>query len=280
LTDVESNQLDRTSPIPLYYQLQRILRQGIEAGQWNPGDRLFSEAEMEAVFGVSRTVTRNALDVLAADGLVYRVKGKGTIVAEPKASYFGATASRSSLWRYDPATLIVSSVIESRRTVAGEVVGRALGTGPMEPVLEMTYVLDVDGTPAAIVHFFFSSSALSGLSAVGLPSIRVGGPDVVMQLADDHQYQPRTSSLIIEASSVTRYDSGVLDVFEGSPIFVLTTTDRNKADVPIGFGRSLVRGDLFCLAAMDLENRASHLGAVHLRAQDCPPERLSGPSGG
>ena len=232
MTDVESHQLDRTSPIPLYYQLQRILRQGIEAERWKPGDKLFSEAEMEEAFGVSRTVIRNALDVLAADGLVFRVKGKGTIVAKPKTSYLGTDTLRTSLWRYDPARLVVSSVIESRRAVAGEVVGRALGIGPSESVLEMNYVLQADERPAAMVHFFFSYSALSRLDPSDLPSIRSGGPDVVTQLAEGHDYRPKTSSLIIEASTAARYDSGVLEVPEGSPLFVLTITDRDDAAVP------------------------------------------------
>src|SRR5438046_1912305 len=76
--------IDRSSPVPYYYQLQEILKEEIERGRWGPGDMLPSEAEISVMFGVSRTAIRQALDVLGSDGQIYRVKGKGTIVARQK----------------------------------------------------------------------------------------------------------------------------------------------------------------------------------------------------
>jgi hypothetical protein len=60
--------IDRSSPVPYYYQLQEILKEEIERGRWGPGDMLPSEAEICALFGISRTAIRKALDVLESDG--------------------------------------------------------------------------------------------------------------------------------------------------------------------------------------------------------------------
>ena len=70
--------------MPLYYQLQELLHQQIASGRFTVGDALPSEGELCRLFGVSRIVVRQALEVLEDDGEIIRQQGKGTFVAEPK----------------------------------------------------------------------------------------------------------------------------------------------------------------------------------------------------
>ena len=72
----------RKGGIPLYYQIMRDLKEQILSGKLGPGDRLPSEAEQTRRFGVSRVVIRQALRILEEQGLIVRVKGKGTFVSE------------------------------------------------------------------------------------------------------------------------------------------------------------------------------------------------------
>jgi GntR family transcriptional regulator len=74
----------RDVPIPYYYQLMQLLEEEIEAGTWSTGDPIPSEHELCDIYGVSRTVVRQALGALVSNGLLYRVKGKGTFVAPRK----------------------------------------------------------------------------------------------------------------------------------------------------------------------------------------------------
>jgi len=76
--------IDKNSPVPYYYQLEQLLRERVENGEWKPGDNLPPEAGLCSTFGVSRTVVRQALNKLCQDGVVYKEKGKGTFVAKPK----------------------------------------------------------------------------------------------------------------------------------------------------------------------------------------------------
>ncbi|TKJ44633.1 hypothetical protein CEE35_07290 [Candidatus Aerophobetes bacterium Ae_b3b] len=76
--------IDKISPVPYYYQLEQLLRERVENGEWKPGDILPSEAELCSTFRVSRTVVRQALNKLCQDGIVYKEKGRGTFVAKPK----------------------------------------------------------------------------------------------------------------------------------------------------------------------------------------------------
>jgi GntR family transcriptional regulator len=74
----------RDLPIPFYYQLIQLLAKEIEGGSWSAGSLIPSEHDLCAAYGVSRTVVRQALAELANMGLLYRVKGKGTFVAQRK----------------------------------------------------------------------------------------------------------------------------------------------------------------------------------------------------
>ncbi|MEJ2599308.1 MAG: GntR family transcriptional regulator, partial [Anaerolineales bacterium] len=76
--------LDKSHPIPLYFQLAEILREQIQSGELNPGDRLPSERELNEQFGISRMTVRQALAYLTRDGVLVVKPGIGTFVAEPK----------------------------------------------------------------------------------------------------------------------------------------------------------------------------------------------------
>lgn len=76
-----STTIDRRSPLPLYFQLARLLTEDIVRGRWSPGERLISEPDIGNQFGVSRATVRQALQRLESEGLIQRIKGRGTFVA-------------------------------------------------------------------------------------------------------------------------------------------------------------------------------------------------------
>ena len=68
--------------VPAYEQVKAWIRQHIGSGQWKPGDPVPSEAALMQQFGISRMTVNRALRELAAEGLVTRVQGSGTRVAQ------------------------------------------------------------------------------------------------------------------------------------------------------------------------------------------------------
>lgn len=76
--------VDRNSPIPLYYQIKLNLKRFIEDNKLIPNAPLPSEEELAKRYGVSRLTVRQAMQELVKEGLVYRIQGKGTYVAESK----------------------------------------------------------------------------------------------------------------------------------------------------------------------------------------------------
>ncbi|MEV4179098.1 GntR family transcriptional regulator [Nonomuraea sp. NPDC049709] len=68
--------------IPRHQAVERHLRSRI--ANLRPGDAVESDSELSALFNVSRMTVRQAAQRLVDEGLIYRVPGVGTFVAEPK----------------------------------------------------------------------------------------------------------------------------------------------------------------------------------------------------
>ena len=73
--------IDRSSPLPFYYQLKQILLADLRARDLAPGTRLPGDNELCGIYDVSRTVVRQALAELETEGVIERQKGRGTFVA-------------------------------------------------------------------------------------------------------------------------------------------------------------------------------------------------------
>jgi GntR family transcriptional regulator len=73
--------IDRSSPLPFYHQLKQILLADLRGRELPAGTRLPGDHELCATYDVSRTVVRQALAELETEGVIERVKGRGTFVA-------------------------------------------------------------------------------------------------------------------------------------------------------------------------------------------------------
>jgi GntR family transcriptional regulator len=237
--------IDRSSPIPYYYQLQEILKQEIEAGRWAPGDLLPSEADLESALGVSRTVVRQALAVLEADGQVFRVKGKGTIVAQPKFRYEAVHAAGD--WAIGSATeeIVVGAFLDVRRVEAGSRVGRLLGMGPADGVFEMTVVHAVGDRSIALIQAFLRVDGSPGLAALGtaLPELVVRGTDMLVQLAERYGLAISRSLLTIEGTVANEFEAETLGIRQGAAVFLLSSVDEDADGRSVMFSRSIVPVD-------------------------------------
>jgi DNA-binding GntR family transcriptional regulator len=74
--------IDREGKTPVYQQIAAILRDRITTGQILPGRPVPSEPQLAGEFGVSRLTARKAVRVLADEGLVEVVTGRGAYVRE------------------------------------------------------------------------------------------------------------------------------------------------------------------------------------------------------
>jgi DNA-binding GntR family transcriptional regulator len=72
--------IDPAQPIPIFVQLKALLLNDILRGRFNAGDRLPTEHDLCAMYGISRTPVTRALSELADEGVGLRHRRRGTFV--------------------------------------------------------------------------------------------------------------------------------------------------------------------------------------------------------
>lgn len=75
-----SREIDPSQPLPVYVQLKTLLTEDIIRGRYSPGERIPTEHELCATYGISRTPVHRALAELAEEGAILRHRRRGTFV--------------------------------------------------------------------------------------------------------------------------------------------------------------------------------------------------------
>jgi GntR family transcriptional regulator len=82
----------------LYAQVANVIRQRIRSGQWRAGDQLPTLDVLEHEFNVARVTLRQALNLLEAEGMIWRQRGRGTFVSDSAGpEWFKLETSRDEL---------------------------------------------------------------------------------------------------------------------------------------------------------------------------------------
>ena len=76
-----SSGLRKEPGVPLYHQIQHLLRHRIHNGQYRPGTQIPSEHDLSHELAVSRVTLREALSELVREKMLVKIQGKGTFVA-------------------------------------------------------------------------------------------------------------------------------------------------------------------------------------------------------
>ena len=142
--------LDRASPVPLYYQMAKSIEKSIESGTLAPGQRLENEIALAGRLRVSRPTARRALQELVDLGMLVRKRGVGTQVAPVRVR------------RRMDLTSLFDDLVGSGRTPTTVVLeyGVGLGTPEVTELLEIKPDAEVvtlrrlryaDGEPLALM---------------------------------------------------------------------------------------------------------------------------------
>ncbi len=162
--------IDRSSPVPFYFQLAELLEHEIVSGRWEPGARIPSEHELGGVYELSRTTIRQALARLEQEGLVSREKGRGTFVRDCRRrswmiqsteGFFGDELRRAG-------RSVTSRILKLERRALPQWASDALGLPRGEEGIVIERVRSVDRLVALyVVNCLpaFAAEAVDGLDA-------------------------------------------------------------------------------------------------------------------
>jgi GntR family transcriptional regulator len=198
--------------VPRYREIEHALRERIAARR--PGDSLPSDSELCAEFGVSRMTARNAMQRLAEEGLVIRLPGRGSFIAEPPAHRRAdrLTSFSSEMRRRGrvPTSIVVSREIRP----AGRKAAEALRIRETDPIVALRRVRCADGEPIAI-----EATLLVGRLAATVMAADLRHDSLHATLAAAG-WVLRRGTATVTAECISKDDAGLLGLPAGGPILV------------------------------------------------------------
>lgn len=133
--------------LPLYRQVANEVMEAIEAGEWGEDVSLPSETDLGRRLGVSQGTVRKALDILVAEGVLYRRQGVGTFVAG--SNDYLLRSQLVSLGGPDLATLALE-LLGCVRIHAGEQLAELLGLRRGDGLWQVRRLLRADGVVVGV----------------------------------------------------------------------------------------------------------------------------------
>ncbi|WP_082929527.1 GntR family transcriptional regulator [Mycobacterium sp. 852013-51886_SCH5428379] len=217
---------------PAYQLLREQLRDEIAAGRYPDGVRLPTESELVERHGLSRQTVRRAFQDLVAEGVVYRVPGRGTY-ARGTGRYLRQLGSIEDLMSLSEDTTIEVMAGLTRRTdveaasrlrldddVVHTVVFRRLHGAPGEGVPFVSTTVHLPGSVAAAVRGDLGISAALRTGAVGTHT--------VIGLLEPHLPEPIAEAA--QSITVAPADAGVAAALGCAPGHPMLRVDRLYSD--------------------------------------------------
>ncbi len=146
--------LDRTSPFPLYHQLQQILLRMIQDGRFGTELPIPTEAELQKRYGVSRITVRRALGELTTEGYLKRQPGKGTFVIRDKLTDHSGRLGGFAEDLRSRNMQVESRILQFEYIAAPQHVVQQLNVKAGQTVLLYQRLIIADGEPIALSTCF------------------------------------------------------------------------------------------------------------------------------
>lgn len=226
--------------IPLYVQIETVLKSQIRMGKIQEGDRLPPEHEISKQFGVSTLTVRQALATLVAEGYLDRKPGRGTIVRKD----FGERIVLKLSGDIDELLAIgkeTETEVLDVKVIEGH--GKSIqslqldSTTPCCFVEKLRYLKDI---PFMVVEEFAPQSLIGNL-----PDRKRLIESLYSILSRRNGYFFKEAAQTIESSIADQRTAELLQIEMGSPLFYMERTFYEKTGRPILFQITFTRADHF-----------------------------------
>jgi DNA-binding GntR family transcriptional regulator len=233
--------VDRSSPVPLYYQLAQQLEEAVRSGALAPGERLENEVDLADRFGLSRPTVRQAIQELVRKGMLVRKRGVGTQVVQ---GHNGADITRpvalSSL--YDdlvragrtPRTEVLSHGMEP----ANPQVAAALGVREGSDVVRVERLRWAGDEPLALMCNWLPL----GLASYTNEELADHGLYELLRRSGVHM---RIATQRIGARAATPAEAKLLHERKGAPLLTMERTAYDDSGRAVEFGSHAYRAQTY-----------------------------------
>ena len=229
--------VDRTSPVPLYFQAAQHLEQMIESGELPMGTRLDNEADLAGQLGLSKPTMRRAIEYLVGRGLLVRRRGIGTQVVHAKVTReIELTSLYDDLAKTgrNPTTTVVSFGTEP---ASGSVAAK-LGIVAGAPVYVFERLRYADAEPLALMRNHVPEQ-LMRLSAADLETRGL------YNLFRANGISMRIAKQAIGARAATAVEGRALGEREGAPLLVMERSAYDEQGRAVELGHHVYRASRY-----------------------------------
>lgn len=229
--------LNRSGPVPLYFQVAQRIEAAIANGQLPPGARLENEISLAARLSLSRPTIRRAIQDLVDRGLLVRRRGIGTqVVFGPMTRKVELTSLYDDLAAENrhPTTRVLSVGLQP----APARVATLLDVPEGDEVFRIHRVRYADGVAMAVMENYlpadFADITAGDLEQFGLYQL-LSLRGVITRVAKQH----------IGAASASRDVSALLGIAKGGPVLTMERTSYDNSGRAIEFGSHHYRPDCY-----------------------------------
>jgi len=230
-------------PMPLWFQIAERLRASIRAGEFQPGDALPSEAEINAAFKVSRTTARASLDRLRQEGLILRQSGRGSIVLKPRVEQpVNQLASFSEDMRQRGLKASYATYSAAMAPASGDA-AEALGVDDDTSAFFIQRLLLANDEPMALMESWLAPSVLGATPAPTAQELDAGS--LYQWLKDRCAIHIAGAKEFIEAAVADVAMARRLEIEPGAPVLVARRRSHAADGAPIEYAVMHYRADRY-----------------------------------
>lgn len=230
--------LDRNSAKPLHAQLEELIREKLDTGEWSPGAPIPSENEMSSENGVSRMTARNVVTKLVQEGLLFRIPGKGTFVCEPKIEakslFYAGIREQLERLGYEVST----KLLDVHTAKAGKELAHILKIDHNDKVYVIKRLRSVKGKPLSL-HTSYIPVGL----APNLEQQNLADEQLCSILSNEYNLNRERIYETLESIAADQSEAELLDIPVGHPLLLLQDTIVNQQTIPFEYAKVIFRGD-------------------------------------
>lgn len=235
--------LQRGAEQPVYRQLQDLIRGYVASGAWKPGQMIPTEKAFVQQFGVARMTVRQALDGLMRDGLLVRIRGRGTFVTQPRIERELTRMHSFSEDMRGRGMTPFTRLLARQVIPAPDEVSAALRLGQREAVIYLQRLRFADELPMALETSYLNYESCQGILDTDLES-----GSLYQFLEEQAHIRLSHATQELQAALPDKGEAELLQVSRRQPMLVIrqTTYVRGPAEEhPAIYGRTIYRADRY-----------------------------------
>lgn len=235
-----TSQIDRKSDVPYHSQLKKILLDKIERGEWQVGELIPGEQDLQETYGLSRTTVRQALYDLVVEGRLIRERGKGTFIAPPRPAQAGERRLNLSTSMAQQGITPGWRLLSTRWVAAPAEVACELRLSPGAQVFRIRRLRLADATPIGYHSAYVPADVAAQIDHGALTS-----GESLRYLRGLAQLRGSRADRTIEAEAAVRGDALMLGAPLGAPILQIERLVVAEDGTPLEFLRARYLGSRF-----------------------------------